>query len=95
MTENPRYVRNPDYIYRKIVDESVLVPIHQDVANMDAIFTLNGVGAFIWERLKMPATREELQAALLTEYDVDPKTLMTDLEKFLGDMTAINALRLE
>ncbi len=93
MLSETRYERNPDFIYRKIVDESVLVPIHHDVADMDCIYTLNGMGAFLWERLAQPATQAELEAAVLVEYDADLEVLVTDLEKFLVEMTTIGALR--
>ena len=93
MLSETRYERNPDFIYRKIVDESVLVPIHHDVADMDCIYTLNGMGAFLWERLAQSATQAELEAAVLVEYDADLEVLVTDLEKFLVEMTTIGALR--
>ena len=92
--EVAHYERNPDFIFRKIVDESVLVPIHQDVADMDCIYTLNGVGAFVWEHLDAPATQADLQAAVLDEYAADPQALTTDLESFLHEMTTIGALRM-
>jgi hypothetical protein len=37
----------------------------------------------------------ELQAAILDEYDVQPDVLAPDLERFLGEMVAIDALRKE
>jgi hypothetical protein len=91
--EETRYQRNPDYIFRKIVDELVLVPVHQDVADMDCIYTLNPIGAFIWERLDKPATQSELQAALLAEYAAEPEVVAADLEGFLRELTAIGAVR--
>lgn len=93
MQEEARYERNPDYIFRKVVDELVLVPIHQDVADMDCIYTMNPVGAFVWERLDQPATRAELQTAMLGEYDAEPRAVAADLESFLREMVAIGALR--
>ncbi len=87
------YERNPDLIYRKVVDEFILVPIHQDVADMDSIYTLNTVGAFLWEHLDQPRTQAELQAAMLDEYEAEPEVLSADLEHFLGEMTSIGALR--
>jgi hypothetical protein len=87
------YERNPDFIYRKVVDEFILVPIHQDVADMDSIYTLNGVGAFVWEHLDQPRTQADLQAAMLEEYAADPEVIIKDLEHFLGEMTSIGALR--
>jgi len=88
-----RYERNPEFIFRKIVDETVLVPIHQDVADMDCIYTLNEVGASIWARLERPATRAELRSSLLEEYDADPEALAADLDGFLTEMAAIGAVR--
>jgi hypothetical protein len=91
--EEARYERNPDFIFRRIVDEAVLVPIHQQVADMDCIYTLNDVGAFVWERLERPATPAELQAAMLDEYAAEPEALIADLENFVREMSAIGALR--
>lgn len=88
-----RYARNSDFIYRRIVDESVLVPLHNNVADMDCIYTLNGMGAFLWEQLASPATRAELEAAVMAEYEADPLVLMKDLENFLAEMVSIGALK--
>jgi hypothetical protein len=89
----PLFERNPDFVYRRIVDESVLVPIHRNVADMDCIYTMNPTGAFIWERLEMPSTRAELQAAMLEEYAAEPGALAADLESFLQEMVTIGAVR--
>jgi len=88
-----RYERNPEFIFRKIVDEMVLVPIHQDVADMDCIYTLNEVGGSIWARLERPATLADLRSGLLEEYDANPDVLAVDLERFLAEMAAIGAVR--
>ncbi len=92
MDNEMTYQRNPDFIYRKIVEESVLVPLHKDVADMDCIYTLNSVGAFIWEQLEQPATADALQAALLEAYDADPEVLQADLARFVEEMISIGAL---
>ncbi len=92
MQSEIHYERNPNFIYRKIVDETVLVPIHQDVADMDSIYTLNGVGAFVWEHLDKPRTQADLLATMLEEYAAEPDVIRSDLENFLGEMTSIGAL---
>lgn len=93
MPDEVQFQRNPDYIFRKIAEESVLVPIRQDVAAMDSIYTLNSVGAFLWEQMAKPATQADLEVAVLNEYDADPEILMSDLGRFLVEMTAIGAVR--
>lgn len=88
-----RYQRNPDFIFRRIVDEAVLVPIHHDVADMDCIYTLNEVGALIWQRLAEPATEAELRQAILDEFEAEPETVAADLGRFIEGMMAVDAVR--
>ncbi len=87
-----RLIRNSDFIFRKIVDEMVLVPIRQNVADLNAIFTLNEIGAFIWEKLGNPITLTELEEAILADYDADIQTVKRELEVFLHDMAEIGAI---
>ena len=86
------YARNPDFIFRKVVEEMILVPIVQDVANMDFVFALNDVGATIWQQLETPQTHENLTQAVLTEYDAEPDVINKDLENFLREMLEIGAI---
>ena len=91
--EEARYERNPEFIFRRIVDELILVPIHQDVADMDCIFTMNGVGAFIWENLDGRATLADLQAAIVEQYEVDPEAAAADLLEFMRELESAGAVR--
>lgn len=93
MQDEGQYERNPDFIFRRIVDQAVLVPIFQEVGDMDCIYTLNGVGAFVWGRLEVPATRDELVQAIADEYAADEDAVAADLERFLGEMVSIGAIR--
>ncbi len=88
-----RYERNPDFIFRRIVNEVVLVPVRQNVADMDCIYTLNPLGAFIWERLETPATVDDLQAVVMAEYDVGPDVAAADVVGFFGELEAADAVR--
>lgn len=94
MKPEQKIVRNPDFIFRMILDEGILIPIRKDVADLDSIFTLNDVGASIWQQLEQPHTIEDIQTKLLEEYDVDPEILQQDLQSYLEDMIKINALRM-
>ena len=91
--ERVRYERNKDFVFRRIAGEAVLVPIHRDVADMGCIYTLNGVGAFLWEQLVAPASPAELRRAVLEEYDASPEAVDADLTAFLEEMVAIGAVR--
>lgn len=87
-----RYERNPDFIFRRIVDEAMLVPIQQDVADMDCIYTLNPVGVLIWEKLDGGATLAELQAAVVDHFAAEPQAVAADLVEFLAELEAAGAV---
>lgn len=92
MNPEEKVIRNSNFIFRKIVDEMVLIPYKQDVADLNAIFTLNDLGAFIWGKLEQPSTREELEQVIFAEYDVELGTIKQDLEVFLDEMAEIGAI---
>lgn len=92
MTEK-RYQRNEDFIFRKIVEEIILVPIKQNVAEMEAVFTLNEVGAFLWEQLGQPRSLSELHNAVLDEFEADPASVLEDIEAFLKEAEAFGAVK--
>jgi hypothetical protein len=91
--EEARYERNPEFIFRRIVDELILVPIHQDVADMDCIYTMNRVGAFVWEKLDGRATLADLQADIAEEYAADPQVVEADLLEFMQELESAGAVR--
>ncbi len=93
VTAEKQIERNPNFVFRRIVDEAVLVPIHQDVANMDCIYTLNDVAAFVWEHLAKPMPKALIRQVMLEEYETDDITLTNDLDRFLAEMVSIGALR--
>ncbi len=87
-----RIKRSDNFIFRKVVNEMVLVPIKQDIVDMEYIFTLNEVGAFLWERLSTSSTIEELQQAVLEEFEVEPAVAQQDLQVFLEALDSFKAL---
>lgn len=93
ISKDARFYRNPDFIFRKIVDEYILVPINRDVADMECIYTLNTVGAFIWQELETSSTMEELKNAMLDEYDAEQEMIEADLVDFLEEMASIGAIQ--
>lgn len=88
-----RFVRNPKFIFRQVVDEMVLVPLHKDVGDMDAIYTLNEVGAFLWNRMERPITVPELKSAVMESFDAKPDEVATDLQQFLRAMEECGAVQ--
>jgi hypothetical protein len=93
---NPRFdgifARSPRIVGRKIADEFILVPIVGRGADVDAIFTLNHVGAFIWDHLDGRSTGEAIVSAVVEGFDVDRSQAESDYEDFLDQLLHIRAV---
>lgn len=87
-----RYHTSPDMIFRKIAGEYVLVPISHDVADMEAIYTLDGVGARIWELLDGTRDGYAVLSQIIKEYDVTAKEARADLVEFLVQLLAVQGI---
>lgn len=87
-----RYRHSPDMVFRQIADEYVLVPIRHDVADMEAVFTLGGVGARIWELLDGERDGYAVLGQILEEYDVAAEEARKDLVEFLEDLLAVQGI---
>ena len=82
----------PGFIMRKLVGEYVLMPIDENIAAFNGAVMLNGVSAFIWEKLQQEISRPALLAAMLTEFEVDEETAAKDLDAALEKMTRLGLI---
>ena len=80
------YRHSPSVVTRKTGNEYVLVPVANNIADMNSVFTLNETGAFIWEHIDGKRCVKELIEALMEEYETDEKTASEDVFSFLGEM---------
>jgi hypothetical protein len=87
-----RYRRSPNMIFRQIADEFVLVPIGHDAADMEAIYTLEGVGARIWELLDGERDGYAILEQIVQEYDVPAEEAQIDLVEFLEQVEAVQGI---
>jgi hypothetical protein len=87
------YCRNENFVYRRIEDETILVPIKDNVGDMSCIYSLNEVGAFIWQHLDGTLTLSEIKNMILTEFEVSTKQIEFDLNEFIADLNVIDAIR--
>ena len=68
------------------------MPVARTDSEVDSIYTLNELGAFIWEQLESPRSHAELEEAILAEYEIDAETVRTDLASFIEALLRIGAV---
>jgi hypothetical protein len=86
------YRRDDSFVSRRIEDEVILVPIRQNVADLESIFTLSEVGAHIWEQIDGLRTTSEILASLVGEFEVTEEEAEKDLKEFLEQLSVIGAI---
>ena len=80
------YRKNPDVVSRNIAGETVLVPISEKTQTAGRLFTLNEVGAFIWESIDGEESVEGILNRILDRYDVGEKSASADLVELIESM---------
>ena len=86
------FARSARIVGRRIAGEYVLVPLVTHGADLDAIYNLNAVGAFIWERLDGRTAGAQIVAALLESFAVEPIQAEADYLDFVGRLQALGAV---
>lgn len=70
------------FILREVAGQIVVLPTG-DQLDLNMMITLNDTGRFLWEHLQQETTKEELVAALLTEYEVDEELAAKSVDAFV------------
>ena len=77
------------FVSREVGNELILVPLTNNVAQMNSMFTLNETGKFIWENLAKTSNINELVAIMTCEFDIDPETARIDIQAFLKKLETV------
>jgi hypothetical protein len=78
------HYRKDNVVAREILDETLLVPIRGQLADMQRLFVLEGVGEFIWNSMDGKKTTAEIAREIVAEFDVMPEEAERDLTTFLA-----------
>ena len=78
--------RSSSVVTRKTGNEYVLVPVANNIADMNSVYTLNETGAFLWELIDGRKTVSDLIESLMSEYEIDKETADADVMSFIEEM---------
>ncbi|MFZ0281895.1 MAG: PqqD family protein [Bacteroidales bacterium] len=80
------FSHSPDIVTRKTGSEYVLVPVANNIADMNSVYTLNETGAFIWELIDGSRNVEEIINTLVEEYNIEKETATIDIFEFAENL---------
>jgi hypothetical protein len=88
------FQKNENFVFRQIDDETILVPIKDNLGDMGSIYNLNKVGAFVWEHLDGRKTLSNIHKMVTDEFEVSEHEAQQDLLEFVSQLKAIDAILL-
>jgi hypothetical protein len=87
------FAKSDSIVSRRIAGEFILVPIRKRGEDVDSIYTLNEVGARIWELLDGERSVENIRDQIAAEYDVTPEEAEQDIAELLLQFESVGALK--
>jgi hypothetical protein len=86
------YGKSSSMVHRQIADETILVPIRRDVADLDSIYALGGVAPRVWQLIDGQRTLQDVVACIVQEYEVEADVAKADVLDLVAQLDAIGAL---
>ena len=86
------YSRNSNVVKRDVAGESFLIPVKNNLADMDKVYVLHGIGSFIWEMLDGDKDMDAVCDGIVSEYDIDAEQAMIDLQTIISDFKRANLI---
>jgi Coenzyme PQQ synthesis protein D (PqqD) len=87
------YVKTGEFVTRAIAGELIVVPITAGVGDLDSIYTLNEVGAAIWELIDGTTSVEGIVAAVAREFEVGNDLAKADVLEFVTSLAEAGLIR--
>ena len=81
-----------ELIRREIAGDVILVPVGKTALENNGLFSLNELGAFLWDRLPQAQNEQDLLRSVLEEYDVPQAQAMQDIREFLEELKKLGIL---
>jgi hypothetical protein len=76
--------RQGEFVTRTIAGETLVVPVRGQVGDLDAIYCVNEVGAFIWEQFDDPKSAAQVVDAVCREFDVAREQAEHETAEFIA-----------
>jgi len=89
---NTVYKKSDSIVSRRIADEFILVPIRQNVGDLESIYTLNETAARIWELIDGKMKVGEIREKMVEEFETTPEEAQKDIMEHLRQLEGIKAI---
>lgn len=80
------YRKKKGLVTREIAGETLIVPLHGNLADMQRIFTLDAVAAFIWEHLDGEHDLDTICEDVTARFETENRDVAGDAGRFIEEL---------
>lgn len=80
------------YVLRQVADIWVVLPLAEATLSLNGMLKLNESGVLLWKELEQGSDREALADLLSSQYGIDRKQALSDVDEFLDKLSKIGCL---
>ena len=80
------------FTLRNVKDETILIPIGDNIRKFNGTVLLNEVSALVWKKMQTPVSRDDLLKAILDEYEVEEAAAAADLDALLEKLKGFGVI---
>lgn len=89
------FKKTDNAVSRRIASELVIVPIHKEAVDLEAIFSLNNTAARIWELLDEDLDPRQITERIAREFTQDERAIKADVEGFLEQLSELRFIEVK
>jgi len=78
--------KREEIVARDIAGERILVPVRGKLADMQRIFSLSPVAAFLWDQIDGRQDLQTIFAKVIEDYEVGQEDAAEDLREFITEL---------
>ncbi len=90
---NIKYTHASNIVSREIAGEVILVPIRDNVGDLESIYTLNETAATIWTLLDGQHTLAQVRDAVVVEFETTAAEAEEDLLELIAQLEHVGAVQ--
>ena len=87
------FQKDSSIVSRRIADEVILVPISRKVEEVECLYTLNEVGARIWDLIDGQRSLKAVRDTLVAEFEVSEREAEEDLLTLIEQLQQIGVIQ--
>ena len=86
------FQKKGEVILRRIAGETLLIPIRNQLAEMQKIFSMNSIAEFIWNQLDGKQNLSHIRDRVLLNFAVSEETAASDIKEYICQLREANII---